>query len=272
MRRAVVALALVLAQAVAGARSLAPVRDGPLAPAPTAPDAGFVQHPGAALPLSAPFIDSAGRTVRLADALGHDGRPALLLLGWHRCPQLCGLTTQGALEAWRASGLGPSATRLLFVSVDPGETSVDAADRLRADLGYARLLAGAGAAPAAIERLVGPSASIHVLADSVGFRWSPGDTQARLAHPAGLIVVTPDGRVARYLMGVRFEPAELRAAVDAAAAGRVGTVTDRLALLCAHLDPRAGLHDDAVLLGMRAAGLATLAALAAFAWRRRRMR
>ena len=271
--KCVAVLALALAQVAVGAQVLAPARGGPLLPTPAAPDAGFVQRPGAALPLLATFTDSDGRTVRLADELGHDGRPTLLLLGWHRCPQLCGLATQGALEAWRQSGLEPSATRLLFVSVDPGETSADAAERLRADIGYARLLAGANSgAPPAIERLVGPSASVHALADSVGFRWKPGDAHARLAHPAGLVIVTPDGHVARHLMGVRFDPAELRDAVDAAADGRIGTATDRLALLCAHLDPRAGLRSGAVLLGMRAAGLATLAALAAFAWRRRRGR
>ena len=60
--------------------------------------------------------------------------------------------------------------------------------------------------------------------------------------------------------------------MDNAADGRIGTASDRLALLCAHFDPRAGLHSDAVLLGARATGLATLALLAAFAWRRRRSR
>ena len=271
MRRALV-LALALAPAGAFAQALAPARGGPLTPTPVPPAAGFVQHPGAALPLSASFIDSGGRDVRLADELGHAGRPTLLMLGWHRCPQLCGLATQGALEAWRQSGLAPSATQLLFVSVDPAETSADAADRRRADLGYARMLAGAGDAPSAIERLVGSPASIRALADSVGFRWTPGDAHARLAHPAGLIVVTPDGHVSRYMMGVRFDPAELRDAVDHARDNRISAISDRLALLCAHLDPRAGLHSDAVLLGMRVAGLATLAALAAFAWRRRRIR
>ncbi len=263
-------LALAVVHASATAQALAPVRDGPLTPTPTVPDAGFVQHPGAALPLSTSFTDSQGRTVSLSDELGHDGRPSLLMLGWHRCPQLCGLATQGALEAWRQSGLSPSAMRLLFVSVDPAETSADAASRVGADRGYADMLMGvSGDAPPAIERLVGSPASIHALADSVGFRWTPGDTSARIAHPAGLIVVTPDGHVARYLMGVRFDPAELRAAVDEAARGRIGTISDRLALLCAHLDPRAGVHGDAVLLATRGVGLATLAALALFAWRRR---
>src|SRR6202012_931694 len=143
----------------------------PLTPMPAAPDADFVQHPGAALPLSAPFTDSSGRPVRLADALGGAGRPSLLLLGWNRCPQLCGLATQGALEAWRQSGLAPSAPRLPFVSGDSREAT--AADRVAAALGYGRPRAGAADAPSATERLVGPPASIRALADSVGFRWTP---------------------------------------------------------------------------------------------------
>jgi len=268
MRSLAVSLAvLALATAVVRARA----GDAPLAPAPIPPAVSFEQHPGAALPLAAAFTDSAGRAVRLGDELG--GRPTLLMLGWHRCPQLCGLATQGVLEALRGSGLPAASARVLFVSVDPAESAADAADRRRADLGYARLLAGDDAAAApAIERLVGPLASIESLAGRVGFTWQPGDARARLAHPAGVVVVTPDGHVSRYLMGVRFDAGELRAAVEDAARGRIGTLTDRLALLCAHLDPRAGRHSEAALMLARLAGLATLAALALFAWRRRRAR
>jgi protein SCO1 len=271
--RAAIVLALTLAHAATFAQALALARDGPLVPVPTAPDVGFTQHLGAELPLAAPFTDSAGRAIRLADELPRDGHPTLLLLGYHRCPQLCGLATQGVLEALRQGGLPAAAARILFVSVDPTETATDAADKRRADLGYARLLAGAtqDAAPA-IERLVGPPASIAALARRVGFVYRAGDAAARFAHPAGVVVVTPDGHVSRYLMGVRFEPAELRGAVQAAADGQVGNLSDRLALLCAHLDLRSGAHSEAVLVVMRVAGLATLAGLAGLVWRRRESR
>ena len=261
MRRLVIALWLAQAAAFAGG--------APLAPTPVPPAASFQPHPGDALPLAAPFTDSSGRAVRLGDELGPGA--TLLMLGWHRCPQLCGLATQGVLEALRQGGAPASAARVVFVSVDPSETAADAAERRRADLGYARLLAGRdAAAPYDIERLVGPLTSIRALAHSVGFVWQAGDERARLAHPAGVVVVTPGGRVSHALMGVRFDPAELRSAIDDAAAGRVGTLGDRIALLCAHLDPRAGAHDGAALLLARLAGLATLAALAVFAWRHRR--
>ncbi|MBW8758748.1 MAG: SCO family protein [Burkholderiales bacterium] len=272
MKRPAFPLGLMLPLALAGAAALAqvPAGDAPLAPAPAAPAVSFLPHPGDALPLDAAFTDSGGRLVRLGDELGP--RATLLMLGWHRCPQLCGLATQGLLEALRQGGVPASAARIVFVSVDPAETAADAAERRRADLGYARLLAGHDAgAPPDVERLVGPLPSIRALARGVGFTWQPGDARARLAHPAGVVVVTPGGRVSRALMGVRFDAAELRSAIDDAAAGRIGTLGDRIALLCAHLDPHAGRHDGAVMMLARVAGLATLVALGLFAWRRRRL-
>ena len=271
--RALVVLAFMLAHAAAFAQALAPARDGPLAPTPTAPAVAFTQHLGVALPLAATFTDSSGHAIRLADEFPQDAGPTLLMLGYHRCPQLCGLATQGVLEALRQGELPAAAARVLFVSVDPAETAADAADKRRADLGYARSLAGAQSEePRAIERLVGPPASIDALARRVGFVYRPGDAAARFAHPAGVVVVTPDGHVSRYLMGVRFDPAELREAVESARDGQVGNLSNRLALLCAHLDPRRGLHSGAVLIGMRVAGLASMALLAAFVWRRREAR
>jgi protein SCO1 len=261
--RSLVALALALAHAAAFAQALAPT--------PSAPAAAFTQHLGGELPLDAPFTDSAGHAVRLVDELARAGGPTLLMLGYHRCPQLCGLATQGVLEALRQGGM--SAAQVLFVSVDPTETAADAADRRRADLGYARLLAGGKPVELpAIERLVGPPASIAALARSVGFVYQPGDAAARFSHPAGLVVVTPVGRISRYLMGVRFDPAQLRTALLDARAGAVGPPSDRLALLCAHFDPRIGAHSQAVMMGMRAAGIAALAWVAALAWRRRGVR
>lgn len=266
MRRVVV-----LALAHAAAFAQAPARDAPLAPTPVPPAVSFEQRLGAKLPLAAAFTDSTGRAVRLGDALGP--RATLLMLGWHRCPQLCGLATQGVLEALRQAGVPGAAARVVFVSVDPTETAADAADRRRADLVYAQALAGKDAPdPPAIARLVGPLASIRPLAASVGFTWQPGDERARLAHPAGVVVVTPDGRVSRYLMGVRYDPDQLRTAIDDAAHDRIGTLADRIALLCAHFDPRTGAHTATAMLLARLAGLAALAALALLAWRHREVR
>lgn len=269
--KAVIALVLALAQATAFAQALAPVRDGTLTPRPAAPAVAFTQHLDARLPMTASFTDSTGHSFVLADEFApRTARPTLLMLGYHRCPQLCGLAMQGLQESLRASGLPPSAWRILFVSVDPSETVVDAAARHRVDLAYAKFLAGDASFVAPdIERLVAAPASIAALASRVGFVYLPDDEAARFAHPTGVVVVTPDGHVSRYLMGVRFDPSELREAVQVAADGHVGTLSDRLALLCAHLDVRVGGHSNAVLVGMRVAGMTTLALLAFLVWRQR---
>ena len=252
--------ALALALACAGASAQA------LGAGPRPPAVAFAPRPGAALPRELVFTDADGRAVRLGDALGPG--PALLALGYYRCPQLCGLLMQGLLEAVHADGLPAASTRIVFVSIDPRDTPADAAVRRRVDLDYARFL-DAHAAPPPLELLVGTPDRIAALARAVGYDALPtDDAAAAFAHPAGVLVVTPDGRVSRLLAGVRYDPAALRAALVDASGGRVGGVGDRLALLCAHVDPRLGRHSEAVLAGMRVAGVATLLLVAALVRRR----
>jgi protein SCO1/2 len=247
----------------------------PLAPAPAAPAAALSQHLGAALPPELPFVDSDGHAVRLASSFG--GPPVILVLGYYRCPQLCGLVAQGLLEALRATGLPADASRIVFVSIDPDETPGDATARLKVDLDYARFLAGGDAAapPPFLRLLTGSRESIAALARAVGYSWerTSGDAAtagARFAHPAAAIVLTPDGRVSSYLMGVRFAPPEVRAALVEAGGGRIGSLSERVALLCAHVDLHLGRRSAAVLAGVRVALLTTLLGLAFVVWRRQR--
>ncbi len=243
-----------------------------LAPTPTAPAVALTQRLDAPLPLQAAFTDSTGRALRLGDEFAR-GTPVILMLGYDRCPQLCGLLMQGLLEATRATGLPASSWRIVFASIDPSDTPADAAIRRRVALGYARFLDDGGPAstPPSIDFLVGAPASIDALTRGVGdtFEATPGAGAARFAHPAGIVIATPDGRVSRYLMGVRFDPAELRAALVEAGGGRIGTVSERIALMCAHVDPHIGRWSTAVLRGLRVLGLATMALLALLVWRRR---
>lgn len=230
------------------------------------PSAGLDEHPGASVPLALPFTDSDGRTAPLHDWLA--ARPVLLVPGDFRCPQLCGLLMQGLLEALHLSGAGPS--RILRVAIDPSETQASAAARRAADLRYA---AWQGFTPD-LQLLRADAPTLHALLQSIGWRYSeltptPDDPLARFAHPAVVVVLTPQGRVSRYLGGVRFEPQDIATAIDDAAAGRIHEQPGVLALLCAHFDPRWGRHSAAVLAWVRGAAIATVLGLAALALRRR---
>ncbi len=271
-RLAALLIVAAFACAVPAGASAADAR--PLEPAPAAPEARLVERPGAALPLDAAFVDSLGRSLPLAAAFDH--RPVLLVPGYYRCPQLCGLLMHGLLEALHDGGLPRSDYRIVRVSVDPEDTPAGARERRDADLAYADFLDGARPQAHALDLrlLTGAPAALARLTQAAGWRYAAerhdDDPAARYAHPATVIVATPDGRISRYLSGVRFDPAEVRLALVEAAGGRIGGLSDRLALLCAHVDPRLGRHSAAVLGGLRAAGAATLLLLAALWWRQRR--
>lgn len=269
-RAAFALAALVPALCAGSARAALTEAGAPLAT--RTPAAGLVAPSGAALPLSATFTDDTGRARPLREILAGDA-PVLLALGYDRCPQLCGMVLQGALEAARATGRPASGYRLLFVSIDPQDGPADAATRSRAERGYAATIAGSAPAPR-IDALIGAPADVAALASAIGYRFesAPEAGGSRYAHPAALFVLAPDGRLVRRLGGVRYDPGELRIALADAADGRVTRTSgpgDRVALLCAHLDERAG-RDGAVVAALQAVGLATLAALAALAWRTRR--
>jgi protein SCO1/2 len=259
---------------IAGSLAAAALTAGPARAESTAPPpkVTITQRLDAVLPRNLPLVDHQGRAVHLGDYLG-DGRPMLLVLGYYRCPQLCGLLMHGVLEALQQSGLPRSAYRIVRVSIDPEDTPATARDRRRVDLAYAASLANArhASAPLDLQLLTGTPQATATLAQRVGFGFerSSGGGDARFAHAAGFVVVTPQGRVSRYLMGVSFDPRSLRDAVDGAARGDIGSFTDRIALLCAHVDLRLGRHSEAVMIATRVLGCALVAGLALWCWRRR---
>lgn len=254
--RALLLLMLLLATAIASAQPLA---------YPKPPQAGITQRLGEQLPLSTPLTDASGRATTLGEQLA--GGPALLVPGYYSCPELCGLVMHGVLQALHDGHLR---ARIVRVSIDPQDTPATAQAARGRDLAFASYLGGA---PPDLHLLVGTSGATGTLARSLGYRYQSvadaDEPAARIAHPAGVVVVTPQGRVSRYFMGVNFEPAELRAALGEATQGGVGTLTDRLALLCAHFDPHVGRYSQTVMDIARIVGLATVAALAIWCWRRR---
>jgi protein SCO1 len=261
----------------AGAAADAPWIAGQARNEPVVQEARLDQHPGAALPLAATLRDASGRTVRLADVF--NGRtPVLLVPGYFHCEQLCGLLMHGLLESLQQGGVPRSDWRIVRVSVAGDDTPADAALQRELDLAYAEFLqrGSTPAAPLQLDLLLADAPAARAIGDAIGWSWRPlapakdaGGTRTQYAHPTTVVVLTPQGRVSRYLNGVRFDAQDVRAALVEASAGRVGSVSDQLALLCAHLVEGFGQHTQAVMNGMRAVALLVLFALGAFAWRHR---
>jgi protein SCO1 len=240
---------------------------------PAPPAASLQQRPGAMLPLDTAVRDDLGQSAQLADYF-RPGRPVLLVLGYYRCPQLCGLLMHGLLEALHATQLPVTDWRIVGLSIDPQDTPEDARRRRELDLAYARFLQparDAGATPR-IDLLVAQPAAIMRIAQGAGFTYAAQPVDGGYAHPATVMVLTPSGQVSRYFNGVDFDATQLRGALVDAGGGAIGGLGERLAILCAHFNPAVGTHSAGVMNAARAMGLLTLAGLAVLAWRHDRKR
>jgi protein SCO1/2 len=220
---------------------------------------GIDQRLNEPVPLEAVFRNESGQPVRLGDYLGR--RPAILALVYYECPMLCTLVLNGLLRTLRALPAGLDGRfEILTVSFDPREGPALAAAKKEE---YIRRYERAGAA----ERwhfLTGDEHAIAALTQAVGFRYKFDAKTNQFAHASAIVVLTPGGKVARYLYGIEYAPRDLRLALVEASAGKIGSRVDQALLYCFHYDPAAGKYSLIVMRLVRVLGTATLAALAAF--------
>lgn len=246
MRVAIVGLALGTALVVAGAARAA----GPFDPFN---QAGVDQRPGAAAPMALPLADAAGARTSLA-ALGH-GQPIVLAPVQHHCPNICGLTLEGLASAVRGQALVPGRDfQVVAFGFDPHETAKDAgtsAARLRARLGAAGVHAV----------VAGPVETAATL-KAIGYRYAWDPRLQQYAHIAAVAVLTPDGRVTRWVYGIQPQGDELGRALTEARAGKAWDWGQQLLLLCFHYDPSTGRNGALIWLILRLGGALTVAVLA----------
>lgn len=247
MRRAATLLGLALALA-GGARAGQPAFD-PFG------QAKIERLPDARASLDAPLIDASGRPTTLA-ALG-GGKPIVLAPIQHRCPNLCGFTLDGLIAAVRSQSFRPGRDfEVVALGFDPRETPRDAqvsAARLRRGLGVDGRAVGAAA-------VVG--SGVQAITRALGYRYAWDPDQKQYAHIAAVAVLTPDGRLARWLYGLQPQGDDLKLALTEAGQGRIGGWTDQLLLLCYHYDPQTGRYAPLIWTLLRLGGVVTLLGLA----------
>jgi protein SCO1/2 len=219
----------------------------------------FDQNLNAQVPLELPFRDEAGREVRLGDFLGK--KLVILTLVYYECPMLCTLELNSLARSLKplAFDVGDQFD-IVTVSIDPGETPQLAAIKKKNYLGrYGRKGAERG-----WHFLTGDEMSIRRLAGVVGFRYVYDPKTDQYAHPAGIMILTPQGKIARYLYGVDYAARDLRLGLIEASAGKIGSPVDQLLLLCFHYDPSTGKYNFAIMQALRVCGVATVAGLGTY--------
>lgn len=269
----VVAIAMLLGRSglvtVSAQMTSAPVpsyRRQPGQPASTIPaalrDIGFDQHLDSTVPLDARFVDEEGRIVRLGDYFGR--RPVVMVFAYYACPMLCTTVLNGLTTALNVLALTPGLDfEIVTVSFDPRDTPSAAAAKKRI---YVERFTRAGVAAAndGWHFLSGSRTEIDRLTSAAGFRYAWDEPTRQFAHPTGVMVLTPDGRLARYLFGVEYGPRDLRFAIVEASNGRIGSPVDTLLLYCYHYDPMTGRYGLVIMRTLRIAGATTVVALGVF--------
>lgn len=220
----------------------------------------FDQKLNAQVSLALQFHDENGRAVRLGDYFGQ--KPVILVLGYYECPMLCTLTFNGMVEGMNDMkwSIGDQ-FNVVHVSIDPKETPALAAAKKQT---YLKRYGRAGAA-SGWHFLTGDDSAIKTLADEVGFSYAYDPAIHQYAHPSGLVFLTPEGKISKYLFGVKFLPSDIYAALQGASERKVGSPIERLVLLCFHYSPIHGKYSAAIIIVTRAFGVITLFAMAWFA-------
>lgn len=222
-------------------------------------DIGFDQRLNERMPLDIPFLDEAGRSVRLGDFFG--ARPVVLVFAYFECPMLCTMSLNGLGSALNILSLEPGRDfEIVTISFNPKDTPASAREKKAQYLQRYKHPAAGGA----WHFLTGGEGSIDRITDAAGFRFTWDEPTKQFAHPTGVMVLTPDGRLARYLYGIEYGPRDLRYALVEASEGRVGNPVDALLLYCFHYDPMTGRYGIAIMRAIRLASGATVLAIGGF--------
>ncbi|MGE5610828.1 MAG: SCO family protein [Bacillota bacterium] len=220
---------------------------------------GFDQQLGNTIPLDLPFRDEAGRTVTLRQYFGH--KPVILALVYYECPMLCTMTLNGMLGVFKV--ISPDIGRdfdVVTVSFNPRETSQLAAAKKDS---YLKQYKRPGAADG-WHFLTGDESSIHALTQACGFRYYYDTKTNQYAHAAGIMVLTPQGQLSRYFYGLEYSPRDVQLGLTEASSGKVGSLADKVLLLCYHYDPSTGRYGFAVIRAIRIGGILILLSLGTF--------
>ena len=195
---------------------------------------GITEHRGAAVHIKTlEFTDDHGKDVILGDFFKKK-RPVILALVYYKCPHLCNLLLNGLVSSLKGlDWMVGNQFDVVAVSIDPHETAALAKEKKESYLKvYDRPASADG-----WHFLVGAEDQIKTLADDIGFRFKYDEEGQQYAHAASIFILTPEGKISRYIYGVTFNNKQLRLSLLEAADGKIGSVVEQILLFCFHFDP-----------------------------------
>jgi protein SCO1/2 len=221
----------------------------------------FNQNLGAQVPLDTKFVDSSGNPVTLGEYFGK--KPVVLIMAYYKCPLLCPEVLHGAAESFKRINFRIGQQyNVVTLSINPKETSDVAAKTKKT---YVSIY-GDPEAASGWHFLTGQTPDIKRVADAVGFHYKYIPQLDQYAHAAGIVVLTPQGKVAQYFYGIKYSPEDLRLALVQSSHDKIGSVVDQVLLFCCTYDPDTGRYHAIIARVLAICGLITIMAIGGMLW------
>ena len=233
---------------------------------------GFKEVLSSKIDTTSTFLDQDGNEHSL-DFYLEDGKPLIISMVYFNCPRVCTFATDGVLEVinvLESLKLGDD-FKLLTISFNP-EESTDVSSK-KSDL-YKSKLSKLHENKNGWTFLTGTEENILKLTNSMGYRFMKDGKE--FAHPSGLIIVTPEGKISRYLYGIQHNVKDLKLSLVEAADGKIGSshALNKVLLFCYQFDPIGKRYALKALNIVKVSGMITLAVLVTFLgvmWKRNRI-
>jgi protein SCO1/2 len=218
----------------------------------------FEQRLGQQIPLDLMFRDETGKPVRLGTYF--QTKPVILSFVYYRCPMLCSELLTGLEGALKVLNFDVGKQfDVLTVSFDPRDTpELAAAKKAEILKRYKRAGADQG-----WHFLTGSEDSIRSLTRSAGFSYHYDPASGQFAHTTAIMVLTPEGKLARYYYGVEFPPKDVRLGLIEASQDKIGSLSDKILLYCYHYNPTTGRYGAIISRVIQLSGAVTVVGLGA---------
>ncbi|WP_260735710.1 SCO family protein [Tunturiibacter lichenicola] len=224
---------------------------------------GVSQHLNQQLPLDASFVDETGKTVKLGDYFGK--HPAILSLVYYTCPMLCSEELDGLTSSLEMVKLNPGKDfDVVIISIDPSDTPEQAA---KSKALYVKRY-GRPETAAGWHFLTGQRPAIDAVTNAVGFGYvrvpGPDGRLSQFAHASSIEIVTTDGKLAQYYLGVEYSPKDMLLGLIDASGNKIGSPVANILTYCYHYDPQTNKHSLVIARVVQLGGMITVAGLGGF--------
>lgn len=202
------------------------------------------------LPFDATFNDENGQSVRIGKYFAGK-RPVILAMIFYNCTMLCSEVLNGTMRTLQEMQYTPGKEyEVVIVSINPEETPEIAAGKKKSYLeeyGFTGTEDG-------WHFLTGTEENIQKVTNAAGYFYSYDASTDQYAHPGGVVILTPEGKISRYHTGVMFEPRDLRLSLLDAGESKIGSPVELILLRCFHYDPTSGTYSVAIMQVLRLVG------------------